>query len=187
MAALNGQPLGATPIRISWGRSTSRASIPRDASFGPGAAMLGLGGALGVAMGGYPGALGAAGFGGAAMLVGGVGRGRWLCVWVVFGCALTLNGGLAKRAVAEREEQESSRMVCHHHQLDAHTTTNPTTTPTVPARRLPSAVQHAAQPHAAAARRQPADGPQHRAAKRLRHAPRGRRRRRRAGCDANAV
>lgn len=64
MAALNGTVLGATAIRITWGRSTSRAPAPalRDAAAG-----LGAYGGGGGAVGGYPAAALGGGYG--AMLV----------------------------------------------------------------------------------------------------------------------
>jgi hypothetical protein len=68
MAALNGMVLGANAIRISWGRSTSRAPVARDASFGVAAAGMAGAPQLGVAVGAYPAAAFAstppAGFGG---------------------------------------------------------------------------------------------------------------------------
>ncbi|GBF93874.1 hypothetical protein Rsub_06873 [Raphidocelis subcapitata] len=77
MAALNGTVLGANAIRISWGRSTSRAPVARDAAFGTAAGGMPGAPQLGVAVGAYPAAAfaggpGAAfgGFGGAGMLPG---------------------------------------------------------------------------------------------------------------------
>lgn len=78
MASLNGQIIGANAIRISWGRSTSRApAAARDAAFAggaygtaaalPQAQLGGLGGGVGGYPGGFPG--GYPGFNGAGMLV----------------------------------------------------------------------------------------------------------------------
>ncbi|KAI8470821.1 MAG: hypothetical protein J3K34DRAFT_508565 [Monoraphidium minutum] len=75
MASLNGQVMGATAIRISWGRSTSRA--PSSARAAAAAAGLGGGGgaplgALGGVYGGLPmGAAGALGLGYPAVFGGG--------------------------------------------------------------------------------------------------------------------
>lgn len=67
MGSLNGQIIGANAIRISWGRSTSRAPAARDAA----AAAFAAGGA-GAAVGGA-GLAGAGGMGGAAFAPGGYG------------------------------------------------------------------------------------------------------------------
>jgi hypothetical protein len=74
MAALNGQVLGSGAIRISWGRSTSRAPVLRDPALS--AAAAGGGAPLGVAVGAYP-AAALAGGGMMAYAGGGMVRRGW--------------------------------------------------------------------------------------------------------------